>query len=133
VTNAVNIANELAIRPHTRVVLTGGVVRPMSFELTGPLATRILADIHVDTLFLGVNAINTEGAYTHHDGEAAINAALVEHAKRVYVTADHTKIGATAFARICDRSAIDTIITDSAPDEHTVAQLREAGVEVIIA
>lgn len=132
VTNAVNIANELAIRPHTRVVLTGGVVRAMSFELTGPLAARILADIHVDTLFLGVNAVNADGAYTHHDGEAAINAALVGHAKRVIVTADHTKIGATAFAKICDSSAIDSIITDSAADERTVSELRAADTDVIL-
>lgn len=133
VTNAVNIANELAVRPHVRVVLTGGVVRGMSYELTGPLATRILDDIAVDTLFLGVNAINTAGPYTHHDGEAAINAALVAHAGRVIVVADHTKLGASAFAKICDLDAINALITDSDADEASVAELRAAGLEVITA
>lgn len=133
VTNAVNIANELAVRRHVRVVLTGGVVRAMSFELTGPLATRILEDISVDTLFLGVNALGPQGVFTHHDGEAAINAALVAHAKRTVVVADHTKIGASAFARICDLDAVDHLITDSGADEAALAALREAGLKVTVA
>lgn len=132
VTNAVNIANELAVRRHVRVVLTGGVVRAMSYELTGPLATRLLPEITIDTLFLGTNAIGPQGAYTHHDGEAEINAALVAHAHRVVVVADRTKIGATAFARICDLSAIDEIITDSDADEAAVARLRAAGATVTL-
>lgn len=132
VTNAVNIANELAVRRHVRVVLTGGVVRAMSFELTGPLATRILQDITIDTLFLGVNALSTAGAFTHHDGEAAINAALAEHAGRVVVVADHTKIGATAFAKICDLSTLDGLITDSGADEAALEELRAAGLPVTV-
>ncbi len=132
VTNAVNIANELAIRRHVRVVLTGGVVRAMSFELTGPLATRILEDIAVDTLFLGVNALNPSGAFAHHDGEAAINAALAAHAKRVVVVADHTKIGATAFAKICDLSVVDEVITDSGANERVLDELRDADLEVTV-
>lgn len=130
VTNAVNIANELAVRPFVRVVLTGGVVRTMSFELTGPLATRILDDITIDTLFLGVNAINANGAYTHDDGEAAVNAALVAHAGRVVVVADHTKLGVTSFAKICDLSAIDLLLTDAAAAPQ-VAALRAVGLEVM--
>lgn len=133
VTNAVNIANELAIRRHVRVVLTGGVVRAMSFELTGPLAMRILQDIAIDTLFLGVNAVNSEGAFTHHDGEAAINAALVAHAKRTVVVADHSKIGATAFAKISDLSRVHALITDSGAREDILDEFRRAGVDVTTA
>lgn len=130
VTNAVNIANELAVRRHVRVVLTGGVVRALTFELTGPLATRILPDITIDTLFLGVNAITAEGAYTHHDGEAETNAALVAHAKRTVVVADRTKVGASAFARICGPEAIDALITDTGADAQTLAALSAARVDV---
>ena len=37
VTNALNIANELLVRSRMKVVVAGGVVRPKSFELVGPL------------------------------------------------------------------------------------------------
>ncbi len=43
VTNALNIANELIVRPHVKMVLTGGVARPQSYEMIGPLSHRILA------------------------------------------------------------------------------------------
>ncbi|MGH3366613.1 MAG: DeoR/GlpR family DNA-binding transcription regulator, partial [Nocardioidaceae bacterium] len=41
VTNALNIANELTVRPHVKIVLTGGVARPQSYELIGPLASAM--------------------------------------------------------------------------------------------
>jgi DeoR family transcriptional regulator of aga operon len=134
VTNAVNIANELAVRRHVRVVLTGGVVRAMSYELTGPLAMRILEDIAIDTLFLGVNGLDPEaGAFAHHEGEAAINAALVGNARRVVVVTDHTKVGRTAFAKICDLGHVDVLVTDEHVDAAAVERLRAADVEVVIA
>ena len=34
VTNALNIATELAVRQHIKIVATGGVARPQSYELT---------------------------------------------------------------------------------------------------
>lgn len=131
VTNAVNIANELTVRQHVRVVMTGGVARSRSYELTGPLAQRILDDITIDLLFLGVNAVEADGgAAAHDEGEAAINAALVSRSKRVVVVCDGTKIGQTAFARICPTTAITMIITDDTADVSAVQQLRDAGVDV---
>ncbi|MEE6296212.1 DeoR/GlpR family DNA-binding transcription regulator [Georgenia wangjunii] len=133
VTNAVNIANELAVRQHVRVVLTGGVVRAMSYELTGPLARGILDEISIGVLFLGVNAFDPEsGAFAHHEGEAAINAALVANARRVVVVADHTKVGTTAFAKICETTAIDALITDEGAAPEVLERMRAAGVAVTV-
>ena len=42
-TNALNIASELAVRPNLRLVVTGGVARSASYELVGPLAEASLA------------------------------------------------------------------------------------------
>ena len=48
VTNALNIASELAIRPNLKLVVTGGTARPESYELVGPLAEQSLAGLHLD-------------------------------------------------------------------------------------
>jgi len=40
VTNALNIASELAIRPDIKLVVTGGVARSQSYELSGPSPSR---------------------------------------------------------------------------------------------
>lgn len=130
VTNAVNIASELTVRQCVRVVVTGGVARAQSFELTGPLSDLILPQINIGTLFLGVDAIDTSGTYAQHEGEAAVNAALVRAARRVVVVADHTKLGSSAFALICRRADIDMLITDEGAGEDQVAALTRVGLEI---
>jgi DeoR family transcriptional regulator of aga operon len=131
VTNALNIASELAVRPHVKIVVTGGVARPASFELSGPLATRILDEITMDVVFLGVDAVDPRhGAYAHHEGEASINRIMAERARRVVVVADSSKLGRHAFARICPPPAIDTLITDADARPEVVAAFETEGVTV---
>lgn len=133
VTNAVNIANDLIVRPNLRIMVTGGVARARSYELVGPLASVMLPEISVDTLFLGVSALDPQrGLFTHHEGEAAINAALIELARRTYVLADSRKFTETAFARICGLDDVQGVITDSGADSEVVAVLRDRGLDVVI-
>lgn len=134
VTNALNIAHELIVRPRLRVVTTGGVARPQSYELIGPIATDMLATVALDIAFLGVDGIDARhGASTHNDGEAAVNRAMAQRAGRVVVVADGSKLGARAFARICPLDEIDTLITDPGAPPDLVTALREAGLTVIVA
>lgn len=134
VTNALNIATELAVRTHVKIVVVGGVARPQSYELIGPLAHATLSQINADIAFLGVDAVDPErGAMARHEGEASINRQLAGRSERVVIVADHSKIGTTAFAQICDTTAIDTLLTD----QDLGADLRDAfiarGLEVVVA
>ncbi|MFX0537155.1 DeoR/GlpR family DNA-binding transcription regulator [Ornithinimicrobium sp. Y1847] len=136
VTNAVNIANDLAVRNQLRVVVTGGVARARSYELVGPLAEALLPRISIDTLVLGVNAIDLDGdggLFTHHDGEAMVNAALVQSARRTIVVADSSKVGGHAFARICGLGDVEVLITDTVIQVPDAEQLTAAGIEVVTA
>ena len=102
VTNALNIANELVVRSRMKIVVTGGVIRPQSYELVGPLATGILRELTLDMAFLGVDAFDaTLGAASHHEGEAAMNSLLASRARHIVVIADSSKLGRHAFARVC--------------------------------
>jgi DeoR family transcriptional regulator of aga operon len=131
VTNALNIANELIVRPHVKMVLTGGVARPQSYEMIGPLSHRILVDLSLDIAFLGVDGLDGTGATAHHEGEANINALIASRAAKVVVVADSSKLGLRAFARICELSAIDTLVTDVQADDAAIEPFTEAGIEVI--
>ncbi|MFF4536262.1 DeoR/GlpR family DNA-binding transcription regulator [Streptomyces aureus] len=132
VTNALNIANELAVRPQFKIVLTGGVARPQSYELIGPLADAVLQQITLDVAVLGVVAFDAEhGAAAHDEAEAAINRLLCERAERVIVAADSSKLGQRAFARICSTTSVDTLVTDTAADPGTIRRFEEAGIEVM--
>ncbi|MCQ4205995.1 MULTISPECIES: DeoR/GlpR family DNA-binding transcription regulator [Streptomyces] len=132
VTNALNIANELAVRPQFKIVLTGGVARPQSYELIGPLADGVLGQITLDTAVLGVVGLDVEqGASAHDEAEAAINRLLCERAERVVVAADSSKLGHRAFARICDVAQLDILVTDTAADKAVLGRFEDAGVQVV--
>jgi DeoR family transcriptional regulator of aga operon len=132
VTNALNIANELLVRSRMKIVVTGGVVRPQSFELVGPLGGGILREVTLDMALLGVDALDaTLGAAAHHEGEAAINSLMVARARRVVIIADSSKLGSHAFARICPIERVDTLVTDSGAVPEMVETFRAAGVNVV--
>lgn len=133
VTNAVNIAHELTVRQSIRLVSTGGVARPQSFELTGHLAGMVLEEVSLDLAFIGVDAVDPlRGAYAHHESEAAINKLLAHRAKKVVVVTDSSKLGAYAFARICPTLDIDLLITDSAAEPSLVSAFELEGVRVTL-
>ncbi|MFE7167972.1 DeoR/GlpR family DNA-binding transcription regulator [Streptomyces sp. NPDC057616] len=132
VTNALNIANELAVRPQFKIVVTGGVARAQSYELIGPLADGVLGQITVDVAVLGVVAFDAaHGAAAHDEAEAAINRLLCERAERVIVAADSSKLGQRAFARICGAGEVGTLVTDTGAGADEVRRFEEAGLTVL--
>ncbi|MGZ8606700.1 MAG: DeoR/GlpR family DNA-binding transcription regulator [Actinomycetota bacterium] len=134
VTNALNIASELAIRRNLKLVVTGGWARSESYELVGPLAEATLAGLNLDLAFLGVDGISApEGLTTHHEAEAHTNRTLVERSRAAVVVADGSKVGRVAFAKICGLDAVGELITDDTADRVALEAIRESGVVVTIA
>ncbi|MFE5593211.1 DeoR/GlpR family DNA-binding transcription regulator [Streptomyces sp. NPDC056549] len=132
VTNALNIAGELAVRPQIKIVTTGGVARPQTYELVGPLTVGVLNEVVLDVVVLGVDGVDAElGVMAHQEDEASISRLFAERASRVVVVTDSSKMGRRAFARICGLDRIDLLVTDTGITPETVAQLTEAGVKVL--
>lgn len=134
VTNALNIATELVLRPHVRTVTLGGVARAGSYELVGPLAGLVLDELWLDVLVLGVDGFDAvAGATCRHGGEAGIDAHMARRAGTVLVVAGAEKLGRRTFARICPAAAVHTLVTDAGADPDAVAEIRAAGVRVQLA
>ena len=134
VTNALNIAAELALRPKFKVVVPGGVARPQSYELVGLWSDQALRVLNIGVAIVGVDGVDADGGITTHDEiEAQTNAALLSRARRVIVVADASKFGRVHLARIAGLDEIDEIITDSQADPVEVERLRAAGVTVTCA
>ncbi|MEV8588863.1 DeoR/GlpR family DNA-binding transcription regulator [Streptomyces sp. NPDC051180] len=132
VTNALNIAGELAVRPQFKIVLTGGVARPQTYELVGPLTRGVLDEVVLDVAVLGVDGVDPElGVMTHHEDEADISRLFAERARKVVLATDSSKMGKRAFARICDLDRVDVLVTDSGLTPDMAARLTEAGIEVV--
>lgn len=134
VTNALNIATDLAVREHIKIVVSGGVARTQSYELTGPLATSVWERVAINVAILGVDAIDpVSGAMAQHEGEASINQLVARQADRVVVVADSSKVGRRAFARICYPSEIDILVTDTGISDTDKSRFADAGVQVMTA
>ena len=82
VTNALNIATELTVRPFIRIVVCGGVARPQSYELVGALAGDTMSQLATDICFLGASGVDPTGGITIADeAEATVNRTMVTQAQ----------------------------------------------------
>jgi DeoR family transcriptional regulator, aga operon transcriptional repressor len=133
VTNALNIASDMAVRRTIDLVMTGGSLRPESYELVGPIADRSLAGISLDIVFLGVDGISAAGISTYDEVEAETDHALIRTADRVVVLADGSKVGKRAFSQIAGIGEVTDLITDKGADADELDRIRAAGVGVTLA
>jgi DeoR family transcriptional regulator of aga operon len=134
ITNALNIANQLIVRPNINVIIPGGYLRKNSLSLVGPLAEKSLRNFNVDKAFLGVDGFDTRnGIYTPNVEEARLNEIMIEISREVILLADSSKFSKRSFAFICTIAQIDKVITDSGIKAEDKQRLVDAGVEVVIA
>ena len=134
VTNAINIAMELANRPNIKLLVTGGSLRERSFALVGPFGEAMLGQIHINRFFLGVTGISMEHGVTTLDLlEASMYKAIAKAAGEVIVVSDHSKFGSVTLAPIAGIGEVTRIVTDTGIPAEYVQELRECGVEVIVA
>jgi DeoR family transcriptional regulator, aga operon transcriptional repressor len=134
VTNALNIAADLVLRPSMRIVVIGGAARHASYELVGPAAESMIENYHLDVSFIGVDGLTVqEGCSTYDELEAHTDHAFIRRARRTVVIADSSKLGKRTFARICRTDEIGDLVTDADADPDFLTGLREAGVNVLVA
>ncbi len=113
ITNGLNIALELERLPNVRVIVTGGMLRPLQHSLVSPYALEMLGRIHANRLFLGCNGVSARAGVTNaNHEEAEIKRIMVHQAREVVVVADHSKLGQVSQAQVASVSAVDTLITD---------------------
>lgn len=92
VTNAINIAAALAMRPHIRTVMTGGIVRSNSYNLAGSFADTVIDNVVVDLAFIGVDGVCHDSGPTMKDpDDAGVSSRVVRRSQTVSVVADSSK------------------------------------------
>lgn len=131
VTNAVNIAMELADSEHIQVVVTGGIMRSKSFELCGPLAEKMVAELHIGKMFLGIDGINVQqGLTTYSEAEAQIAKVLLRRSQHIYAVFDHSKVNKASLFSIAPISAVHGLITDAQLEADMLEAIQEHNIQV---
>jgi DeoR/GlpR family transcriptional regulator of sugar metabolism len=134
VTNAVNIAMELAGVKGISLTLTGGLQLADFFALVGPLAEQSLSQIYVEKAFLGVTGLHLEYGLTGPNQlETLTHRLTMQRAQQTIILADHTKIGKVALHSIMPITAMHTLITDDEAPADMVTRLQEMEITVYMA
>ena len=132
ITNALNIATELADAQGISLIMIGGILRQISRSFVGPQAERILRELHADRLFLAVDGFDLEhGPSTPDILEAQLNGLMMDVARETTIVADSSKLGRRSVSRIGAVERVKCLITDSHAPEDFVAALRKRGIEVL--
>ena len=131
VTNAMNIATELAKYKRFDVVFLGGNVRQNSLSTVGPLALSVLRNFSRYKLFLGVDSFSIEnGISTPSLEEALLNQIMVQQADKVIAVFDSSKFNKRSYVHVADVNELDCIITDRAIPVGMTAKLKNLGIDV---
>ncbi len=133
ITNALNIATELADSPGIMLIMLGGLLRQISSSFVGPQAEAMLAELHADRLFLAVDGFNLEiGPSTPDVLEAHLNEGMMDAARETTIVADFSKLGRRSVSRIGSIERVHRLITDAHAAPSFIDSVREKGIDVIV-
>jgi DeoR family transcriptional regulator of aga operon len=134
ITNCLNVMNKLSRLEHLELIMLGGTLRRKNMSFFGSHAERSLRDLHVDTLFLGVDGFHMEkGITTHFEAEAQLNRLMRQAASTTIVVTDSSKFGKICLHQIMVVEQISTVITDSGIADEYRTGLEKIGITVVVA
>lgn len=133
ITPSLPIASLLGTRP-VDVVTLGGSVLHDELSCVGPVALATLARYRFDAAVIGAAGISARWGITElTEEEAAVQRAALERTERLIVLADGSKIGVATPMVVGPAGAVTTLVTDPSANSAQLAELRELGVEVVVA
>lgn len=132
ITNSVEVMLEFSQKADWNIVSTGGALKTGSLSLVGGIAEKTLKDFNVDLCICSCKGLDLEkGCTESSEAEATIKIALMKAAKRKIMAVDSTKIGKVSFAKVCEFSEFDTVITDKKPSAELIEALQNSHCELI--
>ncbi len=131
ITNSLPVVNGLA-RTDVELIVIGGMFRPSEQSMVGHVAEQAIHEFRADRTFMGIRGIDLEqGLTSDFLPEAVTDRAILGIASHCVIVADHSKFNRVSSVFLAPVTTADTIVTDEATDQATVAALREAGIKVL--
>lgn len=132
ITNSLNIALILGENHAINLIVSGGEFKAPTLSLTGQMAADSFKGVHVNKLFLATAGISADFKLTYPSlSDLVVKAAMIESAEKVYLVADSSKIGVSAFASLGPVSLVNALITDSHITADKFETLKLQNIEII--
>lgn len=133
VTNALNVANILAVSRTARLILIGGTFRAASRTFLGPKATAAVRELRFDIACVGTEGFDPDrGAEVPDEADADFKSAVVTLATEILLMATSSKCGEKRLYRFAHWSQIDRLITDRGLPSKARDDLTTQGVHVAL-
>ncbi len=134
ITNDLPIAAYLERCTQFTVIMAGGIVNRESHCTIGQTALDTIGSLHVDKVFATTDGLNPKkGLSTYSMEMANFKSHLMESGDKVFLLADHNKIGKNSLCFYAGLSQIDVLITDDKTPGHIIDSLRQYGIDIVCA
>jgi DeoR/GlpR family transcriptional regulator of sugar metabolism len=115
-----------------KIILLGGELNPEQQSISGSICERTMQQFRVSKAFLSSGGVSMPGGISDYDpDEASMSRIFAQTAERVFVLADHSKLGVISFTHMLSFEEVDSVISDSPCPEGWAEHLAENEVEWI--
>lgn len=128
-----DLQSAVALSKNTNIVLTvlGGLLRHQHYSMNGYFTESLIAQIHADRVFLGVDAVDLDIGFMNFSmEEVQTKRLMLQAAKQVIVLCDHSKFESIAFVNICPLNRVDMVITGKEINPDILRKLQEQNINV---
>jgi len=116
------------------VIVVGGLLRHSELSMIGHITEQVLRELHADKVIMGMRAIGVQDGLTNdYLPETMTDRAIINFSSEVILVADHTKFGKVSTALVAPVTSVNKIVTDTAAPPEIIEELKELGIEVILA
>ena len=123
VTTSLAVLEELSGSSSVQVMLTGGIYRRRSHDLSGNAVLDSLGAVYADKVFFGAAALSFLKGVMNYDAE--MPKAILRSGRERVLVVDSSKIGVEAVYRLCSLDECDMIVTDSRVRPSDAIRLRK--------
>ncbi|MDA8140246.1 MAG: DeoR/GlpR family transcriptional regulator [Desulfobacteraceae bacterium] len=134
ITNNLNVATILSANQDFEVIVAGGLVRHRDGGIIGEATIDFIQQFRVDYGIIGISGIDLDGTLLDFDyREVRAARAIIDSSRKVFLAADHTKIGRNAMVRLGNIAEINTLFTDQALPQALLEVVNQAEVKLVVA
>ncbi|WP_194437012.1 DeoR/GlpR family DNA-binding transcription regulator [Vibrio fluminensis] len=118
ITNDFEIAKILELFDGIKLFMLGGFVKNQYHCTYHDYYDAVLRTLNVDIAFIGINAINPQGAFAADISLGKTKRLMCEQASRVVVCCDSEKFNKKSLSCFADLKSIDSIVTSRLPNNY---------------
>ncbi|MDX1285142.1 MAG: DeoR/GlpR family DNA-binding transcription regulator, partial [Draconibacterium sp.] len=134
ITTNVYIARQFRKNEQANIIILGGIYQHDSETMVGKITKACIDVINIDKAFIGIDGYDSHSGFTIRDMfRAEISSYILQKAKDVFVVSDSSKFGRTELTNICSPKDIQHVATNNDVEKKYQQELKNAGIDLILA